>query len=68
MGNPIPSPINPTNADIYHRIGQIESKFDEYMRQGLPKRVSSLERTRAWLMGVGAVIGTAMAFIFKGTS
>lgn len=66
MGNPIPSPINPTNADIYHRIGQIEGKFDEYMRQGLLKRVSSLERSRAWITGVGAVIAGGIALIFKG--
>ena len=61
-------PTAPTNADLYHAIGRLEGKFDEYMNLALPKRVSSLERTRAWLMGVGAVIGTAMAFIFKGTS
>lgn len=67
MGKPLPHPLHPTNADLYHALGRMEGKFDEYMSLSLPKRVSSLERSRAWIMGVGAVIVAGAAAVFKGT-
>lgn len=54
---------NPSNKDIYLAIGRLEGKFDVYMDIDLPKRVSSLERTRAWMAGVVAVVSaTAISF------
>ena len=57
---------NPSNMDIYRVIGRLEGKFDAYMELNVPKRVSSLERTRAWVLGAAAVIGAALATLYKG--
>ncbi len=57
--------LNPTNADIYRAVGKLEGKFDTYMEHALPKRVSSLERTRAWVTGVVAVVGATLAFMIN---
>ena len=61
-------PLHPTNADLYLAIGRLEGKFDEFAHLNLPKRIASLERTRAWAAGVGAVMVAMTAYIFKGTS
>ena len=61
-------PESPTNADIYHRLGNIEGKLTAFLSQGIPKRVSSLERSRSWVMGGVAAIVAGIAFIFKGTT
>lgn len=50
---------NPSNKDIYFAIGRLEGKFDAYMELSVPKRVRSLERTRAWGAGIIAVFSAS---------
>lgn len=59
---------NPSNEDIYLAVGRLEGKFDQYMELALPKRVSSLERSRTWVMGAAAAIGAGIAVMFQGTN
>jgi hypothetical protein len=59
--------------DVMHSLGRIESKQEAMhclLKQlhtehvVLELRVSRLERTKAWLLGVGAAVGAGLSFLF----
>lgn len=66
MDRPEPAPI--AAADIHRSLGRVEGKLDTLLDAMTPleKRVRSLERSRAWVMGCAAVIGAGVtAFLQK---
>ena len=61
-----------TQIDIYHRLGKLESKVDHILDKlsdgrakmdDLDKRVSSLEKLKAWGLGAAAALGFVAAII-----
>ncbi|MDA0320446.1 MAG: hypothetical protein O3A90_14350 [Proteobacteria bacterium] len=61
-----------THIDIYHRLGKLESKVDHILDKlsdgarkmdDLDKRVSSLEKLKAWGLGAAAAIGFVAAMV-----
>ena len=61
-----------THIDIYHRLGKLESKVDHILdklsdgaqkMEDLDKRVSSLEKLKAWGLGAAAAIGFIAAMV-----
>jgi hypothetical protein len=61
-----------THIDIYHRLGKLESKVDHILdklsdgaqkMEDLDKRVSSLEKLKAWGLGAAAAIGVIAAMV-----
>ena len=66
MGLQDPAPITP--VDIHRSLGRVEGKLDALLDAMTPleKRVGSLERSRAWVMGGAAAIGAGVtAFLQK---
>lgn len=44
-------------------MGRLEGKVDALLALGHERRISSLERARAWLVGAGFVAGGLSSFV-----
>ena len=53
-----------TNAELAQAVGRMEGKIDLLLSAGHEKRISSLERSRAWVIGAASVISVAIGALF----